>query len=177
VGIEIARELDLEFNILVSRKLPFPENPETGFGAVAEDGSIYIQENVIRWVPEETVRQIIDQQTDVIKRRIFRLRNNRPFPDISGRTVVLTDDGIAMGSTLRAAIEMCKNKEASKTVVAVPVCGPTTVSEISPLVDELIVLEIPPYFRAVAQAYRNWHDVTDQEVIDLMEEVRLPEQW
>jgi predicted phosphoribosyltransferase len=99
------------------------------------------------------------------------LRKNRPFPDISGRTVILTDDGIAMGSTLKAAITMCKKKNAAKIIVAVPVGGPTKSSEISTLVDDLIVLETPPYFRAVSQAYRSWHDVSDREAINLMETV------
>ncbi|MBN2365313.1 MAG: phosphoribosyltransferase, partial [Calditrichaeota bacterium] len=163
-------ELGLDFSILVSRKLPIPDNPEAGFGAVAEDGSLFIIEDVSRWIPEDMIGKIVEEQKRVILKRISDLRQNRRFPEIVGRTVILTDDGIAMGSTMRAAVEMCRNKKAGRIVVAVPVSGTSTAKEIAGLVDEMIVLETPPNFRAVAQAYRNWHDVTDQEVMDYIGE-------
>lgn len=170
VGFQIAHELGLDFSILVSRKLPIPDNPEAGFGAVAEDGSLFIIEDVSRWIPEDMIGKIVEEQKRVILKRISDLRQNRRFPEIVGRTVILTDDGIAMGSTMRAAVEMCRNKKAGRIVVAVPVSGTSTAKEIAGLVDEMIVLETPPNFRAVAQAYRNWHDVTDQEVMDYIGE-------
>ncbi len=165
VGFQVANELDKEFSILVSRKLPIPDNPEAGFGALAEDGSQYILSDADRWIPEEMIGKIVEEQKKVIQERISNLRDHRRFPDIEGKTVILVDDGIAMGSTMKAAIEMCKNRKAEKIVVAVPVSGTSTAREISGLVDELIVLETPPNFQAVAQVYNNWHDVTDQEVI------------
>lgn len=168
VAFEIASELDKDLFILVSRKLPIPGNPEAGFGAVAEDGSLFMLEDASGWIPADRIDEIVEEQRAVIQRRISNLRDDREFPDIAGRTVILTDDGLAMGSTMRAAIEMCKNKQAGKIVVAVPVSGPSTAKEISGLVDELLVLETPANFFAVAQAYEKWHDVTDQEVVDLM---------
>ena len=92
------------------------------------------------------------------------------MPDIKGRTVILIDDGIAMGSTMRAAIELCKKREAKKIVVAVPVTGSEVAGEIEKKVDELVVLEIPRYFRAVAEAYEKWYDVSDEKVLDLLRE-------
>lgn len=171
VGVQIARELDKEFSIVVARKLPIPDNPEAGFGAVAEDGSLYLQAGAGRWIPEEMIGKIIEEQKKVVMDRIRNLRGGRDFPDIENRTVILTDDGIAMGSTIRASIELCKNKKAGRLVVAVPVSGPETADEISELVDELVVLETPVNFRAVAESYINWHDVTDDEVIEIMERV------
>jgi len=170
VGIRIARELDVEFSILVSRKLPLPYNPEAGFGAVAEDGSLFLVDEAERWVPAGMMGRIIEEQKQVIRQRIATLRRNRPFPDITGRTVILVDDGIAMGSTMRAAIAMCRNRAAGRLLVAVPVAGPGTAREMAELVDELLVLETPPDFRAVAQVYRYWHDVTDAEVMELLDE-------
>ncbi|WP_269851454.1 phosphoribosyltransferase family protein [Methanosarcina horonobensis] len=92
------------------------------------------------------------------------------MPDLAGRTVILIDDGIAMGSTMRAAIELCRNRKAGKVVVAVPVTGRETADAIAKEADEVVVLEIPVYFRAVAQAYENWYDVSDEEVLDLLRE-------
>jgi putative phosphoribosyl transferase len=168
VGFEIARELKKELYILVSRKLPFPDNPEAGFGAVAEDGSLFLQRDVRAWIPKHTVERIVEEQKRVIHKRISELRGGREFPDISGLTVILTDDGLAMGSTMRAAISMCRHKSAGRIIVAVPVSGSRTAREISAIADELVVLETPSNFFAVAQAYRRWYDVSDREVIDIM---------
>lgn len=168
VGEQVARSLDAELSIIVSRKLPFPDNPEAGFGAIAEDGSAYIFEDAETWLSKGTIDKIIKEQTQEIKRRIEVLRKGKPLPEIEARIVILTDDGIAMGSTMRASIELCRNKRAKKVIVAVPVSGRDVADEIRELVDELIVLEQPPFFRAVAQVYRNWYDVRDEEVNEIM---------
>jgi putative phosphoribosyl transferase len=168
VGYEVARGLDADFSLLVSRKLPFPDNPESGFGAITEDGSTFIHEDAARWIPGETVRRIIEEQKRELKRRVRVLRGGEALPRISGRPVILVDDGIAMGSTMRASIKLCRNKEAGKIVVATPVAGERVARQIVALVDELIILEMPSYFRAVAQVYRNWYDVSDQEVLQIL---------
>lgn len=169
VGFEVATYLNAEFSNIVARKLPFPDNPEAGFGAVAEDGSIFIFRDASQWMPEYVIEEIVERQKEVVKERIEVLRKNKPLPDIKDRTVILVDDGIAMGSTMRASVRMCRNAQAGKIVVAVPVTGQHVKEEISELADEIIVLETPPNFMAVAQVYKNWHDVSDQEVINIME--------
>jgi len=168
VGYEVARGLDADFSLVVSRKLPLPDNPEAGFGAIAEDGSTFIHEDAARWIPEQTVRRIIEEQKRELARRVLVLRGGKDLPRIEGRTAVLVDDGIAMGSTMRALIKLCRNNKAGKIVVATPVAGERVARQIVPLVDELIILEMPSYFRAVAQVYRNWYDVSDQEVLQIM---------
>lgn len=168
IGFEVAQYLHAEFSIIVSRKLPLPHNPEAGFGAVAEDGSTFIFNDAGRWLSESEIQGIVAEQRQVVKRRIRDLRNNEPFPNIADRTIILVDDGIAMGSTLRVSISMCKNKKASKIVVAVPVTSHQVKQEMEQLADEVTVLETPSDFRAVAQVYQNWHDVTDEEVIQIM---------
>lgn len=168
VAYEVAKELDAELSIIVSRKLPLPFNPEAGFGAIAEDGSIFIREDTYRWLPGDDVKKIIDEQEAEIERRIKVLRGGEPLPSIEGKTVILVDDGLAMGSTMRVSISMCKNRNAKKIIVAVPVSGEETARDIEGLVDELVVMEIPPYFQAVAQVYVNWHDVSDEEVMEIL---------
>ena len=168
VGYEAARILAADFSLLVCRKLPYPDNPESGFGAIAEDGSLYINEAAAASLPEQLIERIIDEQTHEIERRIAILRNGEPLPDIKGRTVILIDDGIAMGSTMHAAVSLCRKRGVEELVVAVPVAGAHAIREFEQIVDRLIVLESPPYFYAVAQVYENWYDVSDEEVLEII---------
>lgn len=170
VGLQVAAKLNADFSLIIARKLPFPDNPEAGFGAIAENGSTFILENAHYWLSGETIERIKQEQIAEIERRIKALRGGSSLPELSGRTVILIDDGIAMGSTMRAAIELCKNRKAGKIVVAVPVAGREIVEELQKKVNELVVLETPAYFRAVAQAYERWYDVSDEEVLDLLRE-------
>ncbi len=176
VGYQVAKYLDADFSLLVSRKLPYPDNPEAGFGAIAEDGSTFISEDAARWIPQQTILEIIQEQQRELERRVAVLRGGAELPRVVGRTVILVDDGIAMGSTVRASIELCRNQRAGKMVVATPVAGQRVAREIAKLVDQLVVLEIPPFFRAVAQVYRNWHDVSDREVVEVLDRWRRERQ-
>jgi predicted phosphoribosyltransferase len=173
VGYQIAKYLNADFSILISRKLPFPYNPESGFGAIAEDGSTFIFEDAERWLSKQTIAEVVKEQKQEIKRRIAVLRKNKPLPEITDRIVILVDDGIAMGSTMRASIMFCKNKGAGKIIVAAPVSGEDTAKEIEKMVDEIIVLEKPQFFQAVAQVYRNWYDVSDEEVLEIVERWKM----
>ena len=168
VGHHVAKYLNAEFSLLISRKLPYPDNPEAGFGAIAEDGTPFIIKEAARWLSEEEIDWIKKEQIDEIQRRIVVLRGGKPLPDISGRTVILIDDGLAMGSTMRASIMLCRQRSADKIVVAVPVAGEQVAYEVGKMADELVILEMPRFFRAVAQVYRNWYDVSDEEVLEIM---------
>ncbi len=176
VGYEVAKALDTEFDLLIVRKLPLPYNPEAGFGAIAEDGSTFIFDRAARSIPEATRKQIAERQQQEIQRRIDVLRQNQALSEITGRTVILVDDGIAMGSTMRAALKMCRRQAAERVIVAVPVTGPRQVEEIGALVDALIVLKVPDNFRAVAQVYRHWRDVPDEVVLEIMKAWRKRKQ-
>jgi len=168
VGYEVAEYLGAEFSIIVTRKLPFADNPESGFGAIAEDGSAFIFEFAKNLYSRETLQRILYEQREEVERRIAVLRKGKPLPEIKDRTVILVDDGIAMGSTMRASIQLCRKKKAEKIVVAVPVTGKDTKREIGRLADEVVILETPLFFQAVAQVYSNWYDVPDEEVIEIL---------
>ncbi|WP_457605945.1 phosphoribosyltransferase [Nitratifractor sp.] len=172
VGYEVAKALEADFDLIVCRKLPYPFNPESGFGAIAEDGTIYINPRAQIPLSEEEILEIVRRQQEEIGRRIDVLRGGRPLPSLEGRTVILTDDGIAMGSTMHAAVEMCRHRGAGRVVVAVPVAGPYSVREFSRLADDVVVLESPPDFHAVAQVYAHWYDVSDEEVLEILERWR-----
>lgn len=172
VGFEIAKHLVAELSMIIARKLPFPYNPESGFGAVAEDGSTIILKAAAANLSQEIIASIIEDQKQEIKRRIKILRGGQPLPNIVDRTVILVDDGIAMGSTMRASIETCKKKHPGRLIVASPVGSPevTRAITLKKVVDETIILEKPKFFRAVAQVYEKWHDVADHEVLAIMNE-------
>ena len=169
LAYEVSKVLDTDFSLLICRKLPFPLNTESGFGAMAEDGSLYINEISADSVSRKEIEQIIKEQRLEIKRRIHTLREGKPLPSIKKRTVILVDDGIAMGSTMHVAIELCKREGAKKIILAVPVAGRRTIEKLSKIVDEVIVLESPINFYAVAQVYENWYDVSDEEVLGFLQ--------
>lgn len=170
VGFEIAKFLNAELSILIARKLPLPDEPEAGFGAIAEDGSTFISEYAYKYLPEDTIEKIKQEQIQEINRRINVLREGKPLPDIKDKTVILVDDGLAMGSTMQAAIKLCRNKRAKKIMVAVPVAGVDVAENIGKLADEIAVLEMPVDFYAVAQVYKHWYDVPDEEVLEIMKQ-------
>lgn len=176
VGYQVAKHLEADFSLLIARKLPYPDQPEAGFGAVAEDGSTVILEEASRWVSDDTIKEVTQEQRDEIRRRAAVLREGKPLPDIEGRTVILVDDGIAMGSTMRAAIGCCRHAGVSEVIVAVPVASREIAEEMGRQrdgqADRVVVLERPEFFRAVAQVYERWYDVPDSEVLAIMERWR-----
>ncbi|HBG27183.1 MAG: phosphoribosyltransferase [Planctomycetes bacterium GWF2_41_51] len=173
VGFYVAQQLSLPLSIVIVRKLPFPENPEAGFGAIAEDESAYFVNKVYDWMPFEKIQRVIDHQKEEVKRRVNVLRHDTPLPHITGKTVLLIDDGIAMGSTMQAAVMLCRNQKAKKIVIAAPVAGMETAMEMARIADEVVILEKPSDFRAVADYYQNWYDVSDEEVIEIMQKQNL----
>lgn len=172
LGYEVAKALQCDFSLIICRKLPYPQNPESGFGAIAEDGSVYINQMAAAYVSEYEIERIIAEQSKEIQRRIQTLRNGNPLPQIKDRTVILVDDGIAMGSTMHTAVTLCKKREAKKIIVAVPVASARAIEKFSQMADEVIVLESPYDFHAVAQVYENWYDVSDEEVMDLLRKMK-----
>jgi putative phosphoribosyl transferase len=168
VGYHVARYLHAEFDIVVARKLPYPHNAEAGFGAVAEDGTTFIFPDAFNKFDKETINDVIHQQQDELFRRIGALRAGNPLINIEGKTVIIVDDGIAMGSTMRVCVTLCKNRKAKRIVVASPVSSVETEKEFNAIADEVVILDTPSDFCAVAQVYLEWCDVTDREVIDLV---------
>ena len=173
IGYRVALFLDAEFSIIVVRKLPFPDNPEAGFGAIAEDGSIFIFKRAEYWLEAEDIYRVEKEQIEEIERRMQVLRGGKPLPDIEGRTVILTDDGIAMGSTMRAAIMLCRKRNAGKVVVASPVAGKEVSMQLEEIADDVVILEIPLEFRAVADSYESWYNVSDEEVLEIMRQMTV----
>ena len=168
VAYRVAEALASKLSILIVRKLPFPEVPESGFGAVAEDGTVYLVPGAEHRVPRSRIGNIIRRQRTEVIRRIEALRKGCPLPGLQNYSVILVDDGIAMGSTVQAAVRCCHNLGAVHITVAAPVGSPDAVASLKETADDVFVLFSPPSFRAVADFYRDWYDVSDREVFEIM---------
>jgi putative phosphoribosyl transferase len=171
VAYYVAKELNADLSVMVSKKLPYPGQEELAFGAVAEDGSVFISKIGNRLDPK-TISVIISIQLDEIKRRVKQYRNNEPLPDMIHKTVMIVDDGVATGATIVPAIKFCKERKAKKIIVAVPVSGLRPVSELEELADEIVVLEKPEFFYAVGQVYDEFNQLSDKQVSQLLEQYR-----
>lgn len=165
----VALHLNAEFSLLISRKLGHPANPEYAVGAVAEDGTIYLNKNAMYEVTQEEINVAVAKQKNEIERRIKILRKGEPLPAITNKIVLIVDDGIATGATIIAAIKMCKQKGASKIVVAAPVSGTEIIKELKKEADEVVIMETPDFYHAVSQVYESFQTVTDDEALELLE--------
>jgi putative phosphoribosyl transferase len=170
VAAEVARALDAPLDVLVVRKLGVPWYPELGFGAVGEGGASVIDADVVSSAgldPSE-MQSVIREETTELDRRIRRYRGDRPPVSVTGRTAILVDDGIATGGTVRAAIDVIRQRGADRIVVAVPVAPPSTVEMLRQLVDEIVVLRSVEPFLAVGQFYDEFPQVSDEEVARIL---------
>lgn len=165
----VAKYLNAEMSLIISRKLGHPGNPEYAMGALAEDGSVHMNRQALWDVTREDIDEVISRQQIEIERRINMLRKGEPLPGMKNKIVLIVDDGIATGSTIMAAIEMCRKKGAAKIVIAAPVCGTEVKSELEKIADEVVILETPEYYHAVSQVYASFDQVSDEEALDLLE--------
>jgi predicted phosphoribosyltransferase len=157
--------------VILLRKLPYPPQPELAIGAVAEDGSILINQefrNAVEQQPD-SLDPIVREQMGVIRNRAKLYRPHRHAHEVKGKTVILVDDGIATGATMRVAIRAVRAAGASKVVVAVPIAAPSSVRELQTEADEVVCLDAPESFYAVAQAYENFEQVSDEEVCAILD--------
>ena len=159
-----------EVSIVISKKLPMPGHKEMGFGAVAEDLSVYISPKFSSLLEPEIICKIIDDQTDEVNRRVQLYRNASPLPDMSGRTVILVDDGIATGVTLVPLLRLCRKHDAAKVIIAVPVCGKNYDSHLNDA-DAFEVLIKPDSFYAVGQVYALFGDLNDEELFNILDKI------
>ncbi len=172
IGYEIASALNAPLDVLIVRKLGFPGQPELAVGAVAETGSVVLNEGIIMAegrLSEEVLKPEIDRQKEEIEKRVAIYRAGRRLPDLNGITVILADDGVATGATIKAAISALKEQKAAKLVVALPVGPPETVEVLRQMVNEIICLETPLAFMAVSVHYLDFTQVSDREVVDLLQ--------
>lgn len=170
VAFEVAQALRAPLDVFVVRKLGTPGNEELAMGAIASGGIRVLNESVVSAlrIPADLIDEIAERELQELERRERVYRKDRPAFDLRGRTVILIDDGIATGSTMRAAIKALK-PVAGRLVVAVPTVAYETAADLRPEVDELVALMTPTNFYAVGQWYEDFSQTTDSEVTDLLE--------
>lgn len=175
-GVEIAyyvaRSLETDFHIVASRKLRHPSQPELAFGAIAEDKSLYLNPSIRTQLPKQTIESAVEQVEKEIKRQLEKYRKGRPLPSLEGKTVVIVDDGIATGSTLLVTVEMCRKQKVGKLIVAAPVASAHMVQKLQNKADEVVILETPRDFMAVSQAYREFKNLEDRDVLRFLKEIK-----
>ncbi len=166
---EVARILKLSLSVLVVRKLGAPYNPELAVGAVANDGKPHWNEDVVAHlgVGEDYKKRILEAEFSEVKRRLA-LFGVGPELNVKSKIIVVVDDGIATGATMKAGVKCIRNAGAKRIVVAVPVCPPDAPAEFAGLADEFVCLETPAFFQAVGQFYAEFGPVSDEEVKRLL---------
>ena len=170
VADEVARELKAPMDVLLVRKLGVPHNPEFAFGAIGEDGARVVNAGVVRQlrISADDITQVESRERRELLRRVKQYRDDAPPMAITGRTVVIVDDGLATGATALVAVDIARRRGAGTVIVAVPVAPPETVDKLSSVADEVISLLIPGAFRAVGEWYVHFDQTTDEEVTSLL---------
>jgi len=172
VAFEIAEAIDALFDIFVVRKLGMPGHPEYAMGAIASGGIRVINDDVIRWygISPAAIEAVARAELTEMERREREYRRGRPMTELRGRTVILVDDGLATGSTMRAAVQAVRALGPARVVVAVPVAAPSTCEEFTDITDEIVCARTPEPFSAVGLWYRDFSQTSDDEVRALLEE-------
>jgi predicted phosphoribosyltransferase len=170
VGYEVARAIGAPLDVFVVRKLGVPGHEELAMGAIASGGAVSVNKEVIEalGIPDEKLRELADAEAAELAWRERLYREGRQPPELSGRTVLVVDDGLATGSTMMAAILALRELEPACVVVAVPVAPPDTCREIADQADEVVCVETPEPFYGVGQFYRDFSQVSDGEVRALL---------
>lgn len=182
IGAEIAKKLSCSLDVIIIRKLGAPSNPELAIGATTSKGGLVLDRELIDKlkISKEYVHQEHLEQLEEAKRRervylpAVRQGTNGKAPDLVGKTALLVDDGIATGSTVEAAVQAVREELPGKIVIAVPVAPSQTVERLKKEVDELIVLSAPESFWAIGEFYSSFPQVSDEEVIELLQEHQKP---
>ena len=170
VAFEVARALHAPLDVFLVRKLGLPGQEELAMGAIASGGTRVLNEEVVTQlnIPEEVIAIVAAEEQRELTQRERAYRDGRPAPDVRGRTIILVDDGLATGSTMRAAIAALRRREPARIIVAVPVGSHETCAELEGEADETVCVHMPEPFRAVGLWYDDFRQTTDEEVHDLL---------
>ena len=174
VAAEVARALGGTLDLWIVRKLGAPHEPELGMGAVAEGPAVVLDRRIVHalHVGSRQLLEVARREMAEVQRRVRRFRGDRPPPELRGKTVILVDDGIATGGTMRAAIRAVRKRGPARVVVAIPVAGPDIVAAMRREADEVVCLHEPDDLYAIGLWYEDFRQVRDDEVARILEQAR-----
>jgi len=176
VAFEVARALRAPLDVFLVRKLGLPGREELAIGAIAPGGVRVLNRDVVRalGIPQSVIDEVAAQEQQELERRLRLYRDDRPAPDVRGRTVILVDDGLATGSTMRAAVAALRQQHPARIVVAAPVGAADTCAEFQHEADEAVCARTPEPFLAVGMWYADFSQTMDEEVRELLEQATEP---
>ncbi len=176
VALGVALALGADLDLVISRKIPLPLSPEGGFGSVTDDGTTILNEAVVKkaGLSQQQINYQVSQVRGGVRDRSLLYHRDRPPVAVSGRTVIIVDDGLASGYTMRAAVESMRHRNPEKIIVAVPVGPEAVVKELEGIADKVVTCAVgsmPRFY--LADFYRYWHEISDNEVLNCLKEWRM----
>jgi len=174
IGYVIAKKLHAELDVIIARKIGVPGNPELAVAAVAEGGEVAIEEDVamLYGVSYEYIEREARRESEEIRKRIEKFRNGREMVDVGGKEVLVVDDGLATGTTMVAALKSVRKRSPRRLIAAAPVASREAVMKVKSIADDVVVLSVPEEFFAIGEFYRDFSQVSDDEVIHYLSSLR-----
>ncbi|MCP8309762.1 MAG: phosphoribosyltransferase [archaeon] len=174
VAYEVAKALNAHLDLIIPRKVGAPNQPELAIGAVTEDGTTILNQDILQYlrVPDEYIKEEVKNQVEEIKRRMKKYLEDKLRLSIEGKVTILVDDGVATGATIKAAIASIRKRKPALTVLAIPVGPPDTIEELRREADEVICLMTPEPFFAIGQFYKSFEQTSDEEVIEILNKMK-----
>ncbi len=171
VGYEVARALNVPLDIFMVRKLGVPWQPELAMGAIASGGTLVLNPDVVHGlaIPNSEIEKVAQREQQELEARERRYRGDRPPVEVKGRTIILVDDGLATGSSMRAAARALRDRDPERIIIAVPVAASTTCDELRAEGNEVVCAHTPEPFMAVGQWYREFSQTSDEQVRELLD--------
>lgn len=171
VAYEVAKALNAQLDVFLVRKLGVPDQPELAMGAIATGGVRVLNDEVVRsfHIPNQIIDRVAETEQQELERRENLYRGNRPALDCTGRTIILVDDGLATGATMRAAVQAVRQQDPARIAIAVPIAAPETCQQFRAEVDEVVCLFTPERLWAVGRGYEDFSQTTDEEVQKLLD--------
>lgn len=173
MGLEVAAAINADFDVIICRKIPLPLRPEGGFGAITDDGTIVLNETIVKQagLTEDQIEYEANIVRAEVKKRSLLYKGNHPLVMLTNKTVILVDDGLASGITMTAAVESVRRKRPHQLIVAVPAASAAAAAHIQKVADKLVTCAIgtiPKFF--IADYYRQWRNIGDNEILQFLQQ-------
>ena len=176
VALQVALALNADFDLVISRKIPLPMSPEGGFGSITDDGTLILDDELIKktGMTQQQINQQVSQVKSSIRQRSILYHKDHPPLAVAGKTVIIVDDGLASGYTMRAAIESMRKRRPARVIAAVPVAPAHAVKDVQRVADRVVSCFVSNQSEFyVADYYNHWYDITDSEVLSCLKEWQI----